>query len=107
MAVFSEYLISWVNANRIAVDLFVYPSIDEADPLSISQTMAKGKAIIATDVGDISERIVNRDANMLVLPTNPYALVIAIDFYFENKELAEKGGKAPGILLKNVFLKKR
>ena len=63
---------------------------------------AKGKAIIATDVGDVSEKVMTGKTGILVPPTDSRALARAIDGYLENPREYEQMGK-----LAKAFAKKK
>jgi len=67
-------------------DILVCPSISEGMPTVILEAMAKGLAIIATDVGAINEQI-KHDNGWLIKPKNPdelyEALVSAIEISAE------------------------
>ncbi|MFT7538774.1 MAG: glycosyltransferase involved in cell wall biosynthesis/GT2 family glycosyltransferase [Lysobacterales bacterium] len=76
-----------------ALDLFIHPSVEEADPWVISEAMAKGKAIVATKIGGITEKISNNKIGLLVPSANSPALAVAIMKYCESSSLRAQTGK--------------
>ncbi|MEM3795532.1 MAG: glycosyltransferase family 4 protein [Thermoprotei archaeon] len=55
-------------------DLYVHPSLSEDFPSAISEAMAAGRAVVATDVGVIGEHIKDGVNGCLVPPRNTTAL---------------------------------
>lgn len=73
--------IGWVPDARpwiASFDVFVLPSRDEAFPLAIVEAMFAGVPVIATDVGSVSEAIVDGVTGLLVPSGDQRALVEAI-----------------------------
>lgn len=62
-----------------AFDVFVLPSRDEAFPLSIAEAMLLDTAVVATDVGSVSEAVIDGHTGLLVPPGDTDALVAAIE----------------------------
>jgi glycosyltransferase involved in cell wall biosynthesis len=58
--------------------IFVLPSRQEAFPLATLEAMAAGLPVIASDVGGVSEQILDRQSGVLVPPGDPKALARAI-----------------------------
>ena len=69
-------------------DLFVLPSTAEGTPMAILEAMAMEKPIIATDVGAISEQIIDNESGMLIEPKNPEQLAQSIKDLLENEDKA-------------------
>lgn len=69
------------------IDILVISSLSEALPTVILEAMASGKPVIATNVGGISELVVNGENGILVPPRDIRALVEAI------AELSESSDK--------------
>lgn len=61
-----------------AVDLLVLPSLWEALPLTILEAMAAGCAVVATDVGGVTELIEDQVTGRVVPPRDPVALADAV-----------------------------
>jgi glycosyltransferase involved in cell wall biosynthesis len=59
-------------------DIYCVPSVNEGLGLSLMEAMAAGRACIASDVGGISELIINETDGILVPPEDPEALAAAI-----------------------------
>lgn len=61
-----------------ALDVFVLPSVSEACPTVVLEAMAMETAIVATDVGGVSEQIPDADHGWVVPPKNSDALASAL-----------------------------
>lgn len=75
----------------------------ETFSLAILESMAAGKPIITTDVGSLSEMVINGETGFLVPYGDPEALAQPIKKLFEDRNLAEKMGKAGRKLLEERF----
>lgn len=85
-------LIGWsdrVDLYLLSADLFVLPSLWEGTPLSISEAMAFGCPIVATNVGGISEMVDSNEA-WLVEPGDPENLQKSILLALKNPLLADR-----------------
>jgi len=70
-------------------DLYVLPSHAEGFPNSLIEAMASGIPSIATNVGGISDLIVDRETGLLVEPHRPAELARAILTLYSNPELRQ------------------
>jgi glycosyltransferase involved in cell wall biosynthesis len=61
-----------------AIDVFVHPSWAEAFPYVILEAMSVGRPIVASDVGGISEAVVDGESGMLIPRRDPDALSRAL-----------------------------
>ena len=52
-----------------AIDIFALPSLNEGLPMALLEAMAAGKAVIATNVGDV-HTVVNEHTGILIEPAN-------------------------------------
>ncbi len=74
--------------NELTKDsIFVLPSKVENAPLSISEAMAMGKVIIATDVGGVSEMFENETSGFLLDKENPQSALVSVLKRIHNKEI--------------------
>jgi len=85
------------------IDIFVLSSISEGLPLSVVEAMAASKPIVATDVGGLSEIVVNDRNGYLVKAKNPSALAEKISVLIKNKELRIDMGKAGRKIVEEKF----
>src|SRR3569833_1195284 len=61
-----------------ASDFFVLPSLSEGLPMSILEAMAASLPIVATSVGGVEELVENRRQGLIVRPSTPEDLAIAV-----------------------------
>ncbi|MFH1459644.1 MAG: glycosyltransferase family 4 protein [Candidatus Omnitrophota bacterium] len=73
-----------------ALDIFVFPSTEEVDPIALSEAMARGKTIISTIVGGIPEKVENKKNGILVEPKNSASLRNALEFCLKNPAKAQE-----------------
>ncbi|MFW6008659.1 MAG: glycosyltransferase family 4 protein, partial [archaeon] len=74
-------------------DVFVLPSKGEGIPVSVRESMAMGVPVIATNVGGISDIVINSYNGILIEPDNINGLVDAIKFLIEDPESLALYGK--------------
>jgi glycosyltransferase involved in cell wall biosynthesis len=110
-----EYL-GWVDNERKSAafnssDVFVLPSYTEGLPISILEAMSYGKAIIATDVGGVSEIVKENENGILIEPGNLPQMRQAINRMLDHKDLVKRFGEVselrvqrflPDAVLKNL-----
>lgn len=75
----------WLNA----ADIFVLPSLSEGFPLVIPEAMMCGVPIVATDVGGISEAIINKNTGLLIKPNDVDAISEAISLYLKDEQFTQ------------------
>lgn len=73
-------------------DIYIQPSLAEDLPTVITEAMACGKPVIATDVGGIPEQV-TKETGILVAPKDIAGLADAIKLLSGNPRLREKMGK--------------
>ena len=68
-------------------DILIMPSLFEGGPLTVLEGMAAGRPIIATNVGDVRNRV-QSNVNGFVLDSmeSPEELALKMNFYLENPE---------------------
>ncbi len=74
--------VGWVDDARpyvAGLDAFVLPSREESFPLTIVEAMLAGTPVVATDVGSVSEAVIDGQTGLLVPPGDVPALTHAID----------------------------
>ena len=74
-------------------DFMVLSSMREGLPYVLMEAASIGKPHIATDVGGVSEFIINGETGILVPPTDPEKLAAAIKNLLDNPETVERLGK--------------
>lgn len=91
-------LVGWVDdvrARLVDFDVFVLPSRLEGLPMSVLEAMHAGVAVVATDVGSVSEVIEDGVSGRVVPPDDPAALGAALDELLADtprrEKLAEEG----------------
>lgn len=77
-----------------AIDILACPSLTEAFPLVIIEAMAMGKPVVGTDVGGISEAIVDGTNGFLIPPEDVDALISALQDLIGEKDLRMKMGES-------------
>ena len=68
--------------------IFILPSLQENLPVSIAEAMARGKIVIASDVGAISEMFEDGISGFLIPPNDYNKLADKLEFLHFNKEIA-------------------
>lgn len=76
-----------------AADVYVCSSIHEASPISVWEAMAMGKAIVSTDVGDVSKFIKDGINGFIVPPRDPKALAEKTEILCEDAQLRRDFGR--------------
>ncbi|MEK6932603.1 MAG: glycosyltransferase family 4 protein [Nanoarchaeota archaeon] len=74
-------------------DIFVNPSLAEGVPVAILEALSNGKAIIATNVGGVSDAIKNDYNGLLIKPSSKEEISNAIIKLFNNFKLMKKLSK--------------
>lgn len=75
-----------------AADIYVCPSISEASPISVWEAMSMGRAIVATDVGDVAQFIQDGHNGFVVPPKESAALAEKVGILIENEGLRKDFG---------------
>jgi glycosyltransferase involved in cell wall biosynthesis len=77
-----------------ASDFYISPTLADNLPYTVTEAMACGKAVVASNVGGIPEQVVDGVTGRLVPPRNANALADAILGLLEHRELIAKFGAA-------------
>ena len=77
-----------------ALDVFAFPSHQEALPFAVLEAMAASRPVVATRVGGIPEAVEDRVSGLLVPPRDPPALAAALRRLAEEPGLARALGQA-------------
>lgn len=89
---------------QAGADVCAMPSIwQDALPLAVSQPMALGRAVVASNVGGIPEMIVDGESGMLVPPSDDAALAAALRRLLQDRELAARLGAAARDRMSRLF----
>jgi glycosyltransferase involved in cell wall biosynthesis len=75
-----------------AIDVLALPSSSEAQPLAISEAMAYGKPVVASDFGGIPDMVEDRGSGLLVAPGDREALLEALGRQVTDAALRESMG---------------
>jgi glycosyltransferase involved in cell wall biosynthesis len=87
-----------------ALDVFVLPSI-QPEPFGrvTVEAMTQGRAVVATNHGGTCELIEHGVTGMLVPPSDPKSLAIAIEVLLTDAALRERMGRAAAVFAKTSF----
>lgn len=75
-------------------DIFILPSHYEGFPNALLEAMASGIACIATDVGAVSDIILNNNNGIIIPVRDKYSIAKSIQYLIENQEIRYKLGKS-------------
>jgi len=85
------------------MDIFVIPSYYEGIPMVLLETMALGKAIVASEVGGIKEVIEHGSSGLLIEPGDPQALSKACNTLLKDSNLRKKLAEGAIKRVNNLF----
>jgi len=78
----------------MASDIFLLTSLNEGIPVTIIEAMMAGLPVVATEVGGVSEIVVNGETGLLVPPGNPDAIAKALRQLATDVDLRIRLGRA-------------
>jgi len=84
-------------------DFFALPSIQEGFPMVILEALAAGKAVVASEVGAISDVIRHGATGLLVPPGDADALADALCFLIEDQEARRRLGQNGRELVRGAY----
>ncbi|MEO1251160.1 MAG: glycosyltransferase family 4 protein [Pseudomonadota bacterium] len=87
-------MVSDVAARLADMDVVVNTSDTEQMPLSLIEAMAAGKAIVATDVGDVAAMLSEENRDFVFATTEEAAMTTALRSLLDNSARARAIGKA-------------
>lgn len=85
------------------LDVFVLPSLSEGLPMALLEAMATGLAVVASDVGDVSQIVHHNETGFLVESGNPKALADAIRQLLNDPELRRRLGTAAAGFIRDHY----
>mgnify|MGYP006080376079 CR=1 FL=1 len=85
------------------MDIYICSSKNESSPLSLLEAMSMEKAIVSTDVGDVSKFITNGDNGFFIKNGDDSAFVIYIKKLIDNEILRYNFGKSAREVVKQKF----
>ena len=91
----------WYFLNSL--DIFVFPSWNEGMPFVVLEAMAAGLPLVTTDVGCISEMVIDAVNGFLVAPRDVQTLAGRIERLIVEKELRVKMGAASRSRISQFF----
>ncbi|HDO26248.1 MAG TPA: glycosyltransferase [Nitrospirae bacterium] len=84
-------------------DIFVLPSLSEGMPVSVMEAMASGVPVVATDVGGVSELVIDGETGFLVPSQTPELLAEKISILMDDEELRKTMGRKGLERIKSQF----
>ena len=86
-------LTGWVEDSReylVGYDVFVLPSYTEGFPLTTLEAMLAGVAVVASDVGGVSESVIHDETGLLVRPGDVDGLAVALQRLVDDPSLRRR-----------------
>jgi len=91
--IFAGYIDDLPNLLEL-FDIFVLPSLQEACSLACAEAMAQSKPVIGSNVGGISEQVIDGETGFIVEPKDVNRLAEKLKILIDNTELRSKFGQA-------------
>ena len=92
-----------VPALLSALNVSVMPSLNEALSNVLLESMAAGAPVVATDVGGTTEALRDGHSGLLIPPSDPAAMALAIDRLLSNPSLARSFGQSAKHVIAETF----
>lgn len=100
---FEEYHRLLSDANIAIMNRVDTKFANDGFPYKLGEYLASGKAVIATNVGDISLYLRNEENCILIPPSDPLALEEALINLYDNYDLISKIGQNGRMVAENYF----
>ena len=90
----------WITKQEVlaqyyrAVDVYIHAALEESFGITIAEAGASGTTVVATDVGGVSEQIIDGQTGFLVPPKDPLAMTKVIQRLLEEEDLCYQMGLA-------------
>lgn len=78
-----SHILAWLKE----MDVFVLPSLYEGSPNALLEAMGCGRAIVASDIGGVSDVLEDHKEGLLVPPGQAEALTYALEEVIQNEDL--------------------
>ncbi len=95
--------VSYLQDILSIMDIFLITSIAEGTPLVILEAMSMEKPVVATDVGGVSEQVVDGETGIIVPSKNPKVIAEAVIYLLEHPEEISRMGKKGRERVKEMF----
>jgi len=76
------------------MDIMVFPSLKEGQPIALLEAMAMSRPVVATDIPGVNETLINRADGILVRPEDPLELALALETLLKDQQKADAMGLA-------------
>ncbi len=86
-----------------AITIFLIPSLNEGLPMALLEAMASGKAVVASNVGEIGNVVEHHKNGLLIETHDDRALGSSIKFYLENQKKVGEYGNAARLTVERKF----
>ena len=90
----------WITKEEViaqyyrAADVYIHAAHEEAFGITITEAGASGTPVVATDVGGISEQMIDGQTGFLVPPKDPISMSQAIQKLLDEEDLCRQMGQA-------------
>jgi glycosyltransferase involved in cell wall biosynthesis len=98
----------WVSGEKkkvllTACDVYILPSYNEGLPIAILEAMSYGLPIISTDIGGISEAVLDNENGFLIEPGNKQQIWECISYYLTHPQELEKMGRRSSAIVTKFY----
>jgi len=100
--IFTGYINDLPNLLEL-FDIFVLPSLQEACSLACAEAMTQNKAVVGSNVGGISEQVIDGETGFIVEPKDVDHLAKKLQILIGNPELRTKFAQAGYLRYQDIF----